>query len=351
MPLVVPSAYRPPPPFRFGHVQTIYPALCRTVDTVGYRREAMDTADGDVIDLDHAPVGAQRVALVLHGMEGHSRRPYVRGMARALNRRGWDVTAYNFRGCGGRPNRRLRSYHSGDSDDLHAVLGHVLDTGRYRVAALVGFSLGGNMVLKYLGEERSNRPAALKAAAAVSVPCDLAGCARRMAAPENRIYLRRFLREFHAKIRQKMVLFPGRIDDRNFDEIQDFETFDDRYTAPLHGFRDAADYYARASSSQYLSGIRTPALLLSARDDPFLSPSCFPGRIARDHPYLFLETPPWGGHVGFVRRNGDREYWHEARIGHFLDAAAEAVPSPATAVGSATEPGDPNLRNLKERFS
>lgn len=332
MPLLESSAYRPAAPFRLGHVQTVYPALFRRVDEVRYRRERMDTPDGDFIDLDHSPVGASRVAIVLHGMEGNSRRPYVRGMIRALNRRGWDGVAYNFRGCGGAPNRRLRSYHSGDSDDLHAVLGHVLERGRYETAALVGFSLGGNMVLKYMGEKRNDRPAALAAGAGISVPCDLVGCARRMSEPENRVYLRRFLREFRAKIRAKMERFPGRIDDRNFHEIRDFETFDDRYTAPLHGFRDAADYYDRASSGRYLAGIDRPTLLLSARDDPFLPPSCFPRATAADHPHLFLETPPWGGHMGFVRRNGDGEYWHERRVGAFLEAAADEKPSRPTGV-------------------
>jgi predicted alpha/beta-fold hydrolase len=330
MPLVSRSAYRPMPPFRSAHVQTIYPALCRTPIGIRYRRERIGVPDGDFIDLDHAPAkgGAERVAVVLHGMEGHSRRPYMQGMARALNRRGWDVAAYNFRGCSGAPNRRLRSYHSGETDDLQTVLGHALDRGRYRAAALVGFSLGGNMVLKYLGEDRPDRPAALKSAAAVSAPCDLAGCARRMAAPENRIYLRRFLREFHAKIRAKMERFPGEIDDRGYSEIRDFETFDDRYTAPLHGFRDAADYYARASGGRFLSGIGIPALLLSAWDDPFLPPSCYPESAARDHPFLYLETPARGGHVGFVRRNGDGEYWHEQRIAGFLDGDREGHMEP-----------------------
>jgi uncharacterized protein len=324
VPILGPSKYHPPGPFRSAHLQTVYPSLFRRVNAVRYRRTRMDTADGDFIDLDLSPVGARRVAVVLHGMEGNSGRPYVRGMVRALNRRGWDAVACNFRGCGGTPNRRLRSYHSGDTEDLHAVLGHALDRGRYETAALVGFSLGGNVVLKYMGEDRADRPAALAAAAGVSVPCDLAGCARRMSAPENRIYLRRFLREFRAKIRAKMARFPGRIDDRNFDEIRDFETFDDRYTAPLHGFRDATDYYARASSGRYLSGIDRPTLLLAARDDPLLPPSCFPGEAAANHPRFFLETPPQGGHVGFVRRNGDGEYWHESRIAAFLGANAGA---------------------------
>lgn len=340
MPLVLHSAYRPIPPFRPAHVQTIYPAIFRPLPPIRYRRERIETPDGDFIDLDHAPAGGptDRVAVVLHGMEGHSGRPYVLGMARALNRRGWDVTAYNFRGCSGEPNRRLRSYHSGETDDLQTVLGRVVDRGRYGTAALVGFSLGGNMVLKYLGEARRERPRALKSAAAVSAPCDLAGCARRMAAPENRVYLRRFLREFQSKIRAKMKRFPGEIDDRGFAEIRDFETFDDRYTAPLHGFRDAGDYYARASSGRYLAGIGLPVLLLSARDDPFLSASCYPESAAREHPFLHLEMPRWGGHVGFIRRNGDGEYWHERRIAAFLEASVgERGPAEGETAGEAAQ--------------
>jgi len=247
----------------------------------------------------------------------------VLGMARALGRRGWDVAALNFRGCSGEPNRLLRSYHSGDTGDAAAVLARMAATD-YRDLALVGFSLGGNVTLKFLGEAPSALPDRLRVAAAMSVPCDLAASARRLARPTNRLYMRRFIRRLVEKIATKADRFPGQVRLTDYDGITNFEEFDDRYTAPVHGFASAADYWARASCLPFLPAIRVPTLVLNALDDPFLTTTCHPVAAAAANANLFLEIPRWGGHVGFIRPAG--EYYHETRVGEFFERTLPAVP-------------------------
>ncbi len=245
MPQLTSSCYHPPLWLCSGHLQTIYPTLRRRVAGVAYRRERVELADGDFVDVDWCRGGARRAALVCHGLESNSRSHYVLGLVRALVRRGWDAAALNFRGCSGEPNRLLRSYHSGDTGDVAVVLQRMANVG-YRDLALVGFSLGGNVVLKYLGERFAEMPKTLRTAAAVSVPCDLAASARRLARWSNRLYMRRFLRKLDEKMAAKAARFPDQVRLADFVGITTFQEFDDRYTAPAHGFTDAADYYAAA---------------------------------------------------------------------------------------------------------
>jgi predicted alpha/beta-fold hydrolase len=274
------------------------------------------------VDLDWSLAGATRLALVAHGLEGNSTRPYILGMVRALNRRGWDAVVWNFRGCSGEPNRTLRFYHSGDSQDLHSVLSSILQGNSYQKLALIGFSLGGNIIMKYLGERGRQLNPKLQAGVAFSVPCDLASSAVKMSNPANMLYMKRFLRMLHEKVRAKVRMFPGEIDERGFHSIRSFKEFDERYTAPLHGFRSAEDYWEKSSSKPFLGRIGVPTLLVSALDDPFLSPPCYPYREALSNPCLFLETPETGGHVGFVSFNPDDEYWSESRALEFLNAGS-----------------------------
>ncbi len=316
---VVSSTYRAPFGLSNGHAQTIIAAVARSVPLVTETRERIETDDGDFLDLDCAFNNRKRVAILSHGLEGSSRQPYVQGMARALHRRGWDVVAWNFRGCSGEPNRMLRFYHSGATGDLHAVVEHVACRRRYDRIALIGFSLGGNLTLKYLGERGEKLSPSIGGAVAFSVPCDLAGSASRLASRGNRIYMRRFLRALAAKVRAKHPVYPESLDVRGLEEIETFEQFDDRFTAPLHGFADAADYWSKCSSLGFLSGIRARALLVNARNDPFLSASCFPFDLARESRWLRFEAPPSGGHVGFVTFDRSGEYWSETRAAEFLE--------------------------------
>lgn len=321
MPLVEQSTYRPPPFFENGHVQTLFPNLFRRVKGMDYKRKRIATPDGDFLDLDFSCVGAKRAAIVAHGLEGSSERSYVQGMIRALNRRGWDGIAWNFRGCSGEPNRRPRFYHSGDTADLATVVENVLESGLYAGLALIGFSLGGNVVLKYLGERGEGVRGKIRAAVTFSVPCDLASSAVKMAEPSNAVYMRRFLRLLHKKIRAKKKLFPGEIDDRGYSHIRNFADFDERYTARLHGFEGAKDYWRKASSKPFLRKIAASTLLVNALDDPFLNQPCYPYEEAKSSSRFFLEIPDSGGHVGFVSFNKKGEYWSELRAAEFLEWA------------------------------
>jgi len=301
------------------HLQTILPSLFRRVTGVAYRRERVDTPDGDFIDLDWSQIGARRAAIILHGLEGNSQRSYVLGMVKALNRGGWDAVAFNFRGCSGELNRMPRFYHSGDTGDLDLVLAHVASHAEYAKLALVGFSLGGNLVLKYLGERGEHMQPLIGGAAVFSVPCDLASGARKIGSPANRLYMKRFLKMLGEKIRGKASIMPDLISDTGFDKIKDFEQFDNRYTAPLHGFASAEDYWRRASSKPFLERIPVPTLLVNSADDPFLAAECYPKAEAERNPAFFLEVPGYGGHVGFMAFNGRNEYWSETRAVEFLN--------------------------------
>ena len=318
MSLLAESDYKPPFLFKSGHFQTIYPTLFRSVNGVVYERERIETPDGDFLDLDWVKTGARRVAVLSHGLEGHAERGYMRGMAQKLSLHGWDVLAWNYRGCSGEMNRLLRSYHSGVSDDLDVVVRHALDAGGYAEAALVGFSLGGNITLKYLGERGNALDARIRAAVTFSVPCNLDAGAAHIDRPANWIYQQRFLRDLREKIRQKHRRFPADLDVAGLDRIATLRDFDDRYTAPVHGFKDAADYYARCSCLPLIPRITIPTLLVSAANDPFLPAACYPTEAARGHPHFYLEMPRYGGHVGFVAFNGDGAYWSEQRAAAFL---------------------------------
>jgi uncharacterized protein len=279
MPLVSQSAYKPPFFLFNAHLQTIIPSLLRRVDGVRYERERIETADEDFLDLDWACPGHNRLAILSHGLEGDSRRPYIMGMVRELNAGGWDALAWNFRGCGGEINRQLRFYHSGATDDLEAVISHALRQKAYQSIALIGFSLGGNMTLKYLGERGTELRPQIRKSVVFSVPCDLQTGALKMARMSNAIYMRRFLRHLRRKVRAKALLMPDKINDMGYHLIKNFKDFDDRYTAPLHGFRDAIDYWNQCSSKNYLRTIAVPTLIVNAKNDPFLSPECFPAQV------------------------------------------------------------------------
>lgn len=298
--------YRPPFWLRNGHVNTIIGGRFRKVPAPPYRRERIETPDGDFIDIDWAGGQGQdvgtSVAIVTHGLEGSSDRPYIRGMVQALTGAGWDVAAWNFRGCSGELNRLLRSYHGGDTQDLETVIDHVAGRGYARIA-LVGFSLGGSLMLKYLGERGDELP--VDGAVVISVPCDLIHGMRQLDQNQNRIYAYRFLRSLREKYVQKARLFPDDLDIGAVDRIRTLRDFDDIYTAPVHGFRNAFDYWRRCSSLGYISGIRRPTLILNAADDTFLAGNCYPVDAAAQNPNVHLHVPDYGGHIGFMDSAAD----------------------------------------------
>ncbi|MCJ2162976.1 MULTISPECIES: alpha/beta fold hydrolase [unclassified Pseudodesulfovibrio] len=320
MPVLPTPDYQPPLPFLFGNLATVYPPLFRLTPLTAPEPERIELADTDFLDLDwhRCRTGETRgLAIVSHGLEGNSRKKYMLGMARMATGAGWDTVCWSQRGCSSEPNRLPRSYHSGETDDLHEVILHCLSTGRYDRIVLIGFSMGGNQILKYLGEAPDRVPAQVAAAATFSVPCDLSAAERIIS--RHRIYFEYFMKGLRSKMRDKGVRFPDVVNASRLKGIRTLREFDDRFTAPMGGFLDANDYYTRASSLQFLKDIRIPTLLVTAQDDPFMAPSCYPVLDATTNPKLFLEMPRYGGHVGFVLGGRDNVYWSECRTKAFLD--------------------------------
>jgi hypothetical protein len=330
---IVSSRFRAPFLLRNGHVQTILPVLLPRRVRASFVRERLELPDGDFLDLDWLRRGAGRVAILCHGLEGSSTQTYIRGMAAALAAAGWDSLAWNFRGCSGEPNRLPRAYHSGETEDLRAVVARA--AAGYATIALIGFSLGGNVVLKYLGEAPPH--VAVRTGVAVCAPIDLAACARKLdQRRSNRIYLHRFLVSLVDKIEAKAALFPDIVDATGARGMRTFQQFDDRYTGPMHGFRDADDYWTRASSRQFLHRITVPTLLLQPRNDPFLAPQAYPWPEAEASQHLFLEAPESGGHVGFLDLRHGLQPWSERRCVEFLatcDRAFRQTPPLSNAGG------------------
>jgi predicted alpha/beta-fold hydrolase len=310
--------YRPPQIYISPHLETIIPALFRRVKDVHYKRERINTDDGDFLDLDwlRTAKGSDHLIIVSHGLEGDSHRPYIKGMARAFSKEGYDVIAWNFRGCSGEMNRKPRFYHSGATEDLETVIVHARNLKRYSHISLVGFSLGGNLTLKYLGE-RAMYPE-IVSAVAFSVPLDLHASCIKISRPQNWIYARRFLTHLKAKIRQKEQAIPNSMDLNPLPSIKTLIQFDNTYTAPLHGYKDAVDYYTRCSSIFFLDGINTPTLIINAKNDPFLSEECYPVSRLADHPYINFKVPREGGHVGFTSFNSSGIFWSEQQAVHFV---------------------------------
>ena len=318
MPLLADSTYRAPPGLGGGHTQTLLAHVLRRPPAVVYRRERIDTPDGDFLDLDWHAGGRERLAIISYGMEGSSQGDYVRSLVHALAGAGWDALVWNYRGCGGEPNRKVHFYHGGLIEALEVVLRHALAAGRYRRAMLAGFSLGGNLTLNYLGRRGDAVPAQVTHAVAVSAPVDVTDCARQLRRPANRLYVRRFLRLFRERVRAKMKRMPGAIDDTPFRNIHTLDDYDAAYTAPHFGFPDVPALYQFVSPCRHLSAIRRPTLILNARNDPFLGPGCFPIEQADRHPWLSLEMPGSGGHLGFLAWPVRDARWLDRRILQFV---------------------------------
>ena len=294
------TPYSPPLLFRNGHIATIYAGLFRRVKGLVQKRERIGLPDGDFLDLDwsYSNKSTQKVVVLLHGLEGHGQRPYITGSARIFNLAGYDACAVNFRGCSGETNKLFRSYHSGATEDLETVLHHVRSLDKYKNIYIKGFSLGGNLTLKYLGEGRKI-PKEVRAAIAVSVPCDLHDSLIQLLKPKNVLYARRFRNHLVAKLWLKHEKFPDQITTDEIRAIQNLKDFDDIYTSKAHGFTDALDYYRQCSSRQFLPEIRVPSLIINARNDSFLGALCYPRKEAHDNKSLYLSMPVFGGHVGF----------------------------------------------------
>ncbi len=294
-----------PPFWQFnGHIQTIYPSLFRKV-TLDYTRERLELPDGDFLDLDWHTQGSGKLVIVTHGLEGDSGRHYVTGMIRKFADNGYDGLGWNCRSCGGEINRVPRFYHHGDAEDLRFVLEYALRKNHYKEVILIGFSMGGSLTLRLAAEKPELLPAQVRKVAGISVPLDLPTSVTELYKPGKRFYMNRFLKKLGKKIEIKSRMFPGHpvLNVEGYHKIRNFEEFDSRYTAPLHGYINATDFYAKASVKPILHRIQIPALVLQSANDPFLSPPCLDLGNASVNKNLRLIVLREGGHVGFMQEN------------------------------------------------
>ena len=315
MPLLPNSSYKRPKWLFNGHLETIYPALLREVVFKSPRRERIQTHDGDFLDLDWYQEKNPRLAIISHGLEGNSSRPYMLGMARKLYSEGFDVLTWNYRGCSEELNQKAIFYHSGATYDLMTVVTHAQTI--YQEISLIGFSLGGNLTLKFLGEVQASL-SKIKKAVAISVPLDLGGSCDKISTGQNLMYSKRFLKTLKEKVTRKSALFPDELPLEKLQKVKTLRDFDDVITGPLHGFADAAEYYQVNSSLQFLDKIVVPTLILNAQNDPFLSQSCFPETLAKRLDGVYFEFPKHGGHVGFATSSHEKTYYSEARAVEFI---------------------------------
>ncbi|MDB4892707.1 MAG: hypothetical protein JWL61_4562 [Gemmatimonadetes bacterium] len=315
-----------------AHLQTLWGKLARRSQVVATRSERWITPDDDELEIHRllAPSNAAsdtpRV-LLLHGLEGTIRSHYLQGTLALAQARGWAADVLVFRGCNGEVNRARRMYHSGETTDLDFVVRRLTRENPHQPLLLAGFSLGGNVLLKWLGEHGADAPRQLRAAAAVSVPFDLERGARNIERGFARVYTWHFMRSLRMKALAKLERFPDLFDATALRRARTLFEFDDAVTAPVHGFAGANDYYSRSSSLQYLSTIRVPTLLLSSSDDPFLPPQVLDevAVVAGQNSFLAAELWRKGGHVGFVsgRFPQDTHYYHEERVIEFLGLQAD----------------------------
>ncbi|MDX1497631.1 MAG: hydrolase [Salinisphaeraceae bacterium] len=323
--MIVESRFKPAAWLKNPHAQTLWAALARRQPQLPLRRERIELPDGDFVDIDwrieddrnrHGPI-----VVILHGLTGSIESKYARGLMNALADHGCRSLVMNFRGQSGEPNRLPRAYHSGDTGDVNYLMSLLREREPHTQLAIVGYSLGGNVTLKWLGEQGHAAP--VVTGVAVSTPFDLSICAKAIRQGWSRNYQNKLLREMHSTLRHKL---DGQAD-ANFEipdlaELTDFFSYDDAITAPLHGFRDVEHYYTEASSIGYLRDIRVPTLALHALDDPFMSPEVVP-REDQLSDTVTIELSEHGGHVGFIAANriASPVYWLEQRIPEHLAQA------------------------------
>ncbi|PRX40786.1 YheT family hydrolase [Salegentibacter salegens] len=303
--------------FKNAHVSSIFAATLRKVKFSFSAKDRIELSDGDFLDLERSFYSAKndKIIILLHGLAGNANRPYMLGMAKHFQENGWDIASMNFRSCSGEINRLYRSYHAGATEDLEAVINHLQQEQKYKKIALVGFSLGGNLMLKYLGEQ-NNIPSEIKSAVAVSTPCDLGASLEELNKTHNFIYSKRFIKNLKKELQFRQTHFPSKISKEEITQCNSLLAIDELYTSRAHGFKDASDYYKKCSCIGFLPEINIPTLLLNAKNDTFLSSNSYPVEVAKNSKFLHLEIPKHGGHVGFFQRK--KPYYHEQRALEFI---------------------------------
>jgi uncharacterized protein len=319
MPTANQDIFNPSGFYRNGHFQTIIPNKFRKIPNPYLKRVRLELKDGDFIDLDCHQTQQKKLVILVHGLEGSSASRYMLGATRQFVNLGYDVVALNQRSCSGEMNRLPQLYHHGLTGDLKEALAFLAPN--YETVFLLGFSLGGNQVLKLMGETPEHLPGNLRAAMAVSAPIFLPTCVSKIHEPQQWVYQKMFLNELKAKVAIKAQQFPDLFDTSKLQETKNLYDFDNNFTAPVFGFKNGQDYYQKASSWPFLPHIERPVLLLNALDDPMLSAECFPINLAANHPHFHLCQTQYGGHVGFYN-NQLKSYFAEVMAADFFAAHA-----------------------------
>lgn len=313
MPALTNLSYQRPKLFFSAHLETIFPAFFRTISNIPPAViERINTPDRDFLDIYWRKQGANKIVIIQHGLEGSADRPYILGMAKCFFNSGYDTLTWNYRGCGEEMNKTDKFYHSGATYDLELVVNQALP--HYDEIYLVGFSLGGNLTLKYLGER--NLDAKIKKAVVISAPLDLDAGVKNLQTSRGLLYDKHFVRKLKQKVKLKNKLYPDQVTTRHLGKIKTLRDFDEYYTAPLHGYKDADDYYRQCSSKFFLADIKVPTLILNAINDPILSKESHDHALTKNLRFVTMETTQFGGHVGYTIM-GTEYYWSERRAVDF----------------------------------
>ena len=319
MPHIKNSQFKPAWFLPNGHFETIYPSIFRKPGNLNWQRERLELPDGDFLDLDWLRQQSKQLAILTHGLEGSSRRPYCAGMAKKMYLSGWDVLSWNCRSCSGEMNRSARLYSHADINDIAAVIDYAATGKNYETVVLIGFSMGGAISLNYLGRHPNVNPT-IKAAIGFSMPTHLQTSVKRLEERGNRLYKMRFLKQLSHKISVKAAQFPEQLDASKLKLIKEWSDFDEWYSAPMNGLSSAAEFYERASAINVLHKITVPFLICNAQNDPLLGPLCSPVQMAEAQDNFWLETPKFGGHVGFYPFGNSNFSWAEERVPKWLDS-------------------------------
>lgn len=313
------SNFLPSIPFRNGHFNTMYRPLFMK-DIAKYSRKRITTWDNDFLDLDFSFVGSETLVLLIHGLEGSSESKYMASSTNHLNSLGIDTVCFNLRGCSGEDNLLLATYHSGKTEDVDFVVKYLVKNYSYKNIIIVGFSLGGNLTLKYLGEQGAALSPVIKGGVASSVPIDIASAELEMDKLKNKLYMEMFFKTMKNKILEKAHKFTEyQLDKDKLFKATKFRHLEHLYNVPVFGFDSPEDYWEKASSKPHLPKIIRPTLLINAKDDTFLSRQCFPYEEAENSEFFFFEETKFGGHVGFMTSFKPQENrWLEHRITRFI---------------------------------
>ena len=308
MPIIKSNYTKPAFPYFNGHAQTILPSMFRKIPEPVYERERLELADGDFVDLDWFRATSDQLIILTHGLEGSSERHYVKETAKLFYERGWEALAWNCRSCSGEMNRNLRMYNHGDIADITEVINYATSKKQYKTIVLAGYSMGGNIGMKYLGVNGKETPENIKVSINFSAPTDLLSSVKLLDKPKSWFYSNRFRNKIWAKIQIKAKQFPGVVNSDNYKKVKKWEDFDNYFSAPVNGFENAQAFYRFASAKFFMDDIAIPTLLVNAKNDPILTPDCNPIKLAKNNPNFYLEMPEQGGHVGFTAKKGAYSY-------------------------------------------